>query len=162
MGSDVHALAAVSVVAGALGVIAIAALFHAWGGLQAVPGSSAWSIAATAVAVTCPLYWFMAARPLSDVMGLTAAIAVQAMMLWTRPNLRTLIDALYYTLVAPWVLWWIAAVVLVFALAGAVALLRRQRDALVALAVAFGPYFLFDLLFQETFTGRYALPVVIP
>ena len=33
MGSEAHALAAVSVVAGALGVIAIAALFHAWDGL---------------------------------------------------------------------------------------------------------------------------------
>jgi hypothetical protein len=290
IGSEAHALAAVSVVAGAFGVLAIAALFRVWdgfppsrkasadhrrlgGGGQTVPGSDAWSIASTALAITCPLYWFMAARPLSDVMGLAAAIAVQAMilsatnaralvaasfcaalaagirsqavwmtvpllivktlhhgghrghgnknsspkdlfsaspvaerasvalsyaigilvwaiplvalsggpraywraffsqgaedlsgiqMLWTRPNVRTLIDALYYTLVAPWVMWWIAAVVLVFALAGAVALLRWQRDALVALAVAFGPYFVFDLLFQETFTGRYALPVVIP
>ena len=83
-------------------------------------------------------------------------------MLWTQPNVRTLVDALYYTLVAPWVMWWIAAVVLAFAVAGAVALWRRQRDAFVVLAVAFGPYFVFDLLFQETFTGRYALPVVIP
>ena len=30
------------------------------------------------------------------------------------------------------------------------------------LAVAFGPYLVFDLLFQETFTSRYALPLVVP
>src|SRR5439155_10653832 len=28
--------------------------------------------------------------------------------------------------------------------------------------VAFGPYFLFDLLFQEAVTTRYALPLVVP
>jgi len=265
--SESGALGAVSVVAGALGVLAIAALFR---GCDGQTGSIAWSIAASALAITCPLYWFTAARPLSDVTGLAAAVAVQAMMLsatsaralvaasfcaalaagirsqvvwltvpllllvaarpfqggnrgpnlsavasakadrparqmlvayiggilvwaiplvvltggpiaywralfsqgaedlsgiqmlWTQPNVRTLVDALYYTLVAPWVMWWIAAVVLAFAVAGAVALWRRQRDAFVVLAVAFGPYFVFDLLFQETFTGRYALPVVIP
>ena len=35
-------------------------------------------------------------------------------------------------------------------------------SALIALAVAFGPYLVFDLLFQETFTSRYALPLVVP
>jgi hypothetical protein len=269
VGTEAGALAAVSIVSGALGVLAIAALFRALDGLRIIPGdrSAAWPIAATAVAVTCPLYWFTAARPLSDVAGLAAALAVQAamlgattnralvvasacaalavgirsqvvwltlpllllvviwpdlairrratqgfgersrawagvalayvagalvwavplvvlsggpaaylraffsqgaedlsgiQMLWTTPNIRTLLDALYYSLIAPWALWWIAAVVLVCALAGAAALVRRQPAALVVLAAAFGPYFVFDLLFQETFTGRYALPLVIP
>jgi len=83
-------------------------------------------------------------------------------MLWTRPNVRTLVDAFYYALIAPWAAWWIAAVVLVFAMLGAVVLLRRNRTALAVLVAAFGPYFVFDLLFQETFTSRYALPLVIP
>ena len=267
--TEAGALAAVSIVSGALGVLAIAALFRALDGLKFVPRerSAAWPIAATAVAVTCPLYWFTAARPLSDVAGLAAALAVQAamlaattnralvvasacaalavgirsqvvwltlplllliviwpdlairrrvaqgfgersrawagvalaygagalvwavplvvlsggpaaywraffsqgaedlsgiQMLWTTPNVRTLVDALYYSLIAPWAVWWIAAVVLVFAIAGAAALVRRHPAALVVLAAAFGPYFVFDLLFQETFTGRYALPLVIP
>src|SRR5262249_37415914 len=29
-------------------------------------------------------------------------------MLWTRPNVRTLVDALYYALIAPWAVWWVA------------------------------------------------------
>ena len=33
---------------------------------------------------------------------------------------------------------------------------------LLTLAVAFGPYVVFDLLFQETITTRYALPLVVP
>jgi len=43
-----------------------------------------------------------------------------------------------------------------------VVLLLRNRKALAMLLAAFGPYFIFDLLFQETFTSRYALPLVIP
>ena len=37
----------------------------------------------------------------------------------------------------------------------------RARD-LVWLVAAFGPYFAFDLLFQEMVTTRYALPLVVP
>jgi len=289
--SEGTALALVSIVAGTLGVLAIAALFRRleWDGPRAVPytkseagGSSMvagdrlqpvpnerwWIVAATALAVASPLYWFTTARPLSDVTGLAAAVAVQALtlgartdrelvaasfcaalaagirsqvvwltvpllivrvlfgsldrgtlhhgghrgqnvvemlkivaaygagivawfaplvvltggpaaywralfnqgaedltniqMLWTRPNVRTLIDALYYALVAPWAVWWIAAIVLALATIGVVVLLRRNPIALGALAAAFGPYFVFDVVFQETFTSRYALPLVIP
>ena len=39
---------------------------------------------------------------------------------------------------------------------------RRAPRAAAWLAAGFGPYLLFDLLFQETFTGRYALPLVVP
>jgi hypothetical protein len=39
---------------------------------------------------------------------------------------------------------------------------RAKPKALALLAAAFGPYLVFDLLFQETFTGRYALPLVVP
>jgi hypothetical protein len=83
-------------------------------------------------------------------------------MLWTSPRLRTLIDALYYAFVAPWANWLLAIPMLLAAAAGVIVLARRNRRALLLLVIAFGPYFLFDILFQETFTVRYALPIAIP
>jgi hypothetical protein len=83
-------------------------------------------------------------------------------MLWTRHGLRDVSDAFYYAFVAPWAVWPIAAVVLTSAVVGTLRLAVRERPTLVVLAVAFGPYLVFDLLFQETFTGRYALPLVVP
>ena len=63
----------------------------------------------------------------------------------------------------PWG-WW--------PLGGSRARLRRRRRDLAArgllrvaaatLAAAFGPYLIFDMLFQETVTTRYALPLVVP
>ncbi len=38
----------------------------------------------------------------------------------------------------------------------------RDRRALLWILAAFGPYAVFDLLFQETATTRYALPLVVP
>jgi len=77
--SEARALALVSILAGALGVLAMGALF---GRLDRDRGPSAWSTAAAGVAMTAPMYWFTAARPLSDVSGLAAALAVQAMTLY--------------------------------------------------------------------------------
>jgi hypothetical protein len=77
--SEASALALVSILAGALGVLAMGALF---GRLDRDRGPSAWSTAAAGVAMTAPMYWFTAARPLSDVSGLAAALAVQAMTLY--------------------------------------------------------------------------------
>ena len=214
-------------------------------------------MAAALVATTAPLYWVTAGRPLSDVPGLAAALAVQALtlsatssagliaasglsafatgirsqvawltvpllllaiarwpkiergrlvarslvaflagglawgvplvvltggpaaywqalfnqgaedlsgirMLWTTPTPRELVLALYYAFVAPWALPAVAAAVLVLALVGAVRLSRVARPMLATILVAFGPYFVFDLLFQETVTTRYALPLVVP
>ena len=61
----------VSVVAGALGVLALAALFRR---LERRATGRA-GVAAACVAMTSPLYWFTAARPLSDMAGLAAALA---------------------------------------------------------------------------------------
>ena len=264
---EARALSLVSVAAGALGVLAIAALFRRLGGETTKPR---WTIAAVAVAMTTPLYWFTAVRPLSDMSGLAAALAVQAMtlgagsssglafaafcaglaaglrtqviwltapllalrvlqglgargwgpaegpdqlapslkslapiaasflaglllwftplviltggpaaywhalmdqgaedlgniqMLWNNHGARDLRDAAYYAFVAPWAAWPVAAVALTCALGGLLWLARHRRPVLIALAVAFGPYLIFDLLFQETFTGRYALPLIVP
>jgi hypothetical protein len=283
--SDATALALVSIVAGTLGVLAMAALFRR---LDRDDGPSAWPTAAAGVAMTAPLYWFTAARPLSDVAGLAAALAVQAMtlgatsvralavagfcaglaaglrsqvvwltvpllivkllaargwllagrglpparehlapgneqlatsneqratsneqratapalaafvgglllwfiplvivtggpaaywralfaqgaedfgniqMLWNVHGARDVLDALYFAFIAPWATWPVAAVVLVCAALGVVWSYRRRRHGLIALAAAFGPYLLFDLVFQEAFTSRYALPLVVP
>ena len=47
------------------------------------PGESSIQVAlaATALTVTCPLFWFSAGRPLSDVPGLAAALGAQALIL---------------------------------------------------------------------------------
>ena len=258
--AEATALALLSVAGGALGVLVLAALFRRLDGSDMpVP----WSVAAVGVAMTTPLYWFTAVRPLSDSSGLAAALAVQAMtlgatsarglaiagfcaglaaglrsqvvwltvpllalrafqglgtggwgleglrkslapvsaaflagallwfvplvivsggpspywhalfdqgaedfgniqMLWTMHRVRDVEDALYYAFVAPWAAWPVAAVALTCASLGILRLLRERRHALIVLAAAFGPYLVFDLLFQETFTSRYALPLVVP
>jgi hypothetical protein len=83
-------------------------------------------------------------------------------MLWTRHGARDVLDALYYALVAPWAAWPVAAVALTCGFAGLLRLAATRRRTLIVLAAAFLPYFVFDLLFQETFTSRYALPLVVP
>lgn len=258
--SEASSLALISTGGAALGVLALALLFRRVDEMDTPLG---WSTAAVAVAVTAPLYWFTAVRPLSDSSGLAAALAVQAMtlgasgtrslagaafcaglaagvrsqvlwltvpllalrafkglgtrdwglasrprslasvsaafllgicvwflplivvsggpaaywhalfdqgaedlgniqMLWTRHGPRDVLDAFYYAFVAPWAVWPVAAVVLTCAVFGFFRLAGRQRRSLNVLAVAFLPYLVFDLLFQETFTSRYALPLVAP
>jgi hypothetical protein len=83
-------------------------------------------------------------------------------ILLTHHSPRDIADAVYYAFVAPWATWPIAVVVLLLASLGFATLAWRSFRTLVTIAVAFGPYFVFDLLFQETFTSRYALPLVIP
>jgi hypothetical protein len=251
--TEVKALSVLSTVAGALGVLALLALFSRID--QGWPRR--WPMAAALVTMTSPLYWFTAARPLSDVPGLAVALAVQAFtlsaadrprlfaagvlagvatglrsqdawltvpllvfvvlrrprdgrvplcigalagflagcalwavplvalnggpaaywhalfvqgaddlagvqMLWTTPTVRESVLALYYALVAPWAAWQVAAPVLVLAVSGVALMYRRAPGPLAVLGVAFGPYFLFDVLFQETVTTRYALPLVPP
>jgi hypothetical protein len=272
--SELTALAVLSVASGAVGVVALALLFAALGRTR---DPRHW-LPPALVAMTAPLYWFTAVRPLSDMAGLAAALAVQVatiearsttafaaaafaagvaagirsqvvwltlpllivrglgdlgtrglrtndfssqdsrvpkskvpqspsplvpslaafiagilvwfiplvvvsggpaaywraltnqgaedfgniVMVWTRRDLRTLVDALYFAFVAPWATWPAAIVVLGFAVLGTVWLWRANRTALAIVTVAFAPYFVFDLLFQEAFTTRYALPLVVP
>ena len=83
-------------------------------------------------------------------------------MLWNAHTPRDIANALYYAFIAPWATWPGAIVVLICAVLGLFWLFRHARPALVVLVVAFGPYLIFDLVFQESFTGRYALPLVVP
>jgi hypothetical protein len=83
-------------------------------------------------------------------------------MLATTPSLRQLFKALQYTFVMPWAYWQLAAAMLMLASVGLLQMIRRAPSALVFLAAGFGPYLVFDVLFQETVTTRYALPLVVP
>jgi hypothetical protein len=83
-------------------------------------------------------------------------------MLVTNPAPRQLALALYYTLIAPWAVWPLGAGVVVAAAGGLALAARAERRRLLLPVVAFGPYAVFHLLFQETVTTRYALPLVVP
>jgi hypothetical protein len=81
-------------------------------------------------------------------------------MLWLNPTPRRLALSLYETFVLPWASVPLAAAIAVAAAAGAVAMLLRERRPLLIALVAFAPYLVFHLLFQETLFVRYGLPVV--
>ena len=83
-------------------------------------------------------------------------------MLATTHTVSLLVHTLQDQLIAPWGYWQTGAVVIAFAMLGLVHLLWRDRFALTTLVACFGPYIVFDLLFQEAITTRYALPLIIP
>ncbi|MCM3879577.1 MAG: DUF2723 domain-containing protein [Vicinamibacterales bacterium] len=81
-------------------------------------------------------------------------------MLYGNPSARRLAFSLLETFIYPWAsipLGW-----LIFALAvfGMVMLLWRSPRVAVLVAVLVGPYTVFHLLFHETVTTRYALPIL--
>jgi hypothetical protein len=81
-------------------------------------------------------------------------------MLWTNPTPRRLAFGLVHTLVLPWSSVPLAALMATLAVLGALVLLARDRRTLAPVVMAFAPYAAFHLVFQETLTVRYALPVV--
>jgi hypothetical protein len=81
-------------------------------------------------------------------------------MLWLDPTPRRLAFALYETFIVPWGAVPLAAAITAAAAFGAVVVLLRERRTLAVLLLAFGPYAAFHLLFQETLTIRYALPIL--
>lgn len=101
--------------------------------------------------------------------GYLAALGNQAgedfsgvVMLWTMRTARVAIDAIAYSFLWPWgtiVAGWIVVAV---ALAGAIRMMYRAPAALGVLILAFAPYAAFHLLFHETVTTRYAIPLVVP
>ncbi len=254
---EVLALALLSVVTGGAAVLALFALYRVLAERAGAPSSV--GFAATVLAATAPLFWFTAARPLSDVPGLAAAIGAQAMivraqtvralataallaglgagirsqvvwltapllllqwarlphaerwraavaatvaygagvamwlvpllvasggpgaywaalidqgaedfsgvvMLWTHPSPRLLAQSLYASYLLPWGVVLLGVVVMAWAAVGAAWLLRRRDRwrVVVTLVAAYAPYHAFNLLFQETATVRYVLPMVVP
>ncbi len=81
-------------------------------------------------------------------------------MLWATPTPRHLAIALYQTLVLPWASIPLAVAVTLAASIGALVMLLREWRALLLLVIACVPYLVFHLLFQETITVRYALPML--
>lgn len=118
-------------------------------------GALLWMVPLVLVSGGPAAYWSaLSSQGAEDLSGVT--------MLATTPTVRELVKALKYTFVVPWAYWQIAAVVLILAALGLLQMFRQARPVLATLVAAFGPYLLFDLLFQETITTRYALPLVIP
>src|SRR5262245_13098591 len=77
VGDAAKALGTISAVAGALAVFAVLALFA-----RLDPRlDRRFAAAGALLVVTCPLFWVTSSRPLSDVFGLTAAVAIQALTL---------------------------------------------------------------------------------
>ncbi len=99
--------------------------------------------------------------------GYLAALGTQAgedfsgvVMLWTVRQARVAVDAVLNTFIWPWKELWLGAVVIVAAALGAVRLAWRLPARCALLLIAFAPYTVFHLLFHETATMRYALPIV--
>jgi hypothetical protein len=81
-------------------------------------------------------------------------------MLATNPTPQRLAAGLVHTFVDPWETLWLAVPVLCLGVAGVLATMRRSPAALLALGALVVPYAAFHLTFHETFTTRYALPLV--
>ncbi|MGH9253633.1 MAG: hypothetical protein ACRD3C_03595 [Vicinamibacterales bacterium] len=81
-------------------------------------------------------------------------------MLWLEPTPRRLAFALYETFVLPWGSNALAGAMAMAAAVGLFLTLARERRSLAVLLVAFAPYVVFHLLFQETIMVRYALPAL--
>ena len=80
-------------------------------------------------------------------------------MLWTQHSRRDIQDAVLNTFVWPWD-WRAGLVVCLLAAIGSLRIVARAPRAAAAILVAIGPYAVFHLLFQETVTTRYAVPLV--
>ncbi|BCS31517.1 hypothetical protein TBR22_A07180 [Luteitalea sp. TBR-22] len=128
--------------------------------LRAALGVAAASLAGV-IAWAVPMVWLTGGAA-----AYRAALASQAgedfdgvPMLFLQPGVRRLLVALGDTFVSPWGWWPVAAVAIALALVGLLAL--RARPALATwLTLGFLPYLVYHLLFQETETTRYALPLV--
>jgi hypothetical protein len=80
-------------------------------------------------------------------------------MLWTNRRASVAAAALVNTFIWPWD-WWLGIAVCALAAVGGLRILWRAPRVAFILLVAFGPYAAFHLLFQETVTTRYALPLL--
>jgi hypothetical protein len=123
--------------------------------LAAIAGVLAWAI---------PL---LAAN--GGVEGYLVALGSQAgedfsgvVMLWTMRTSRVAAQAALNSFVWPWDQYRFGIVMLVLAVVGAVRLGWGAPRALALCTIAFLPYAVFHLLFHETATMRYAMPLVVP
>lgn len=90
---EARALASVSLLSGLIAIVCLYGVFSSLTS-RAPASSSPWTalnieaFAATAVTASCPLFWYLAARPMSDLPGLAFALAAQAclMLAWWRQS----------------------------------------------------------------------------
>ena len=130
-----------------------------WAGLVRVPaafvaGALVWGI--PLLIVSGPVkylrtFWNQGAEDLTGVA-----------MLATTHTVSLAVQTLQDQLISPWGYWQTGTLVVILAILGFVQMSWRDRPALLTLIACFGPYMVFDLLFQEAITTRYALPLVIP
>jgi hypothetical protein len=114
-----------------------------------------WAVPLLALSGGPRAYWdAIAFQGSADLSGVT--------MLWTTPTPRQLIAVFEHGFLAPWGWWPLAFAVLMLVAVGGVQLIVRKPQVVATLAAAFGPYLVFHMLFQETVTTRYALPLVVP
>ena len=121
-------------------------------------------------ALTGALVWVVPLLAASGGLGgYLAALGTQAgedfsgvVMLWTTRQARVAVDAVLNSFVWPWKDLWTGAGVVLVAVLGLARLAWRMPRRFVPLLIAFGPYEIFHLLFHETVTMRYALPLVLP
>jgi len=81
-------------------------------------------------------------------------------MLWTNHTPRRLAFALWETFALPWDSFPVAVAVGVASATGGLIAFVEDRRALAMIALAFAPYVVFQLLFEETVHVRYALPTL--
>ncbi|MEO7157485.1 MAG: DUF2723 domain-containing protein, partial [Vicinamibacterales bacterium] len=94
---EAKALSALSLLAGLAAIFGLYIVFRSLrsaveaSSIVTMPGGSPASLdpaafAATAITVSCPLFWYLAVRPMSDLPGLALALAAQAclMLAWAR------------------------------------------------------------------------------
>ena len=77
-GVEATALSALSLIAG---VLAIVLLYRMFAGMGRGGGFDMEAFAATAVTASCPLFWYLGVRPMSDLPGLALALAAQACLI---------------------------------------------------------------------------------
>lgn len=127
-------------------------------------------LAAVAAAILGVLAWAVPMIAASGgLQAYAAALGTQAgedfsgvVMLWNVRSPRVALDALTFSFLWPWGSVVAGAVVLGAAAAGAARTGWRHPRELGLLALGFGPYAVFHLLFHEVVTVRYALPLVVP
>ncbi len=89
---EARALAVLSLLAGLVAIVCLYGVFATLGEGERDTDRAPWrsfdvsAIAATAVAASCPLFWYLAVRPMSDLPGLAMALMAQAclMLAWWR------------------------------------------------------------------------------
>lgn len=114
------------------------------------------------VAWAVPLLWVSGGpwRYWQAVTGQAAEDLTGVDLLARNPTLQRLLSGLIDTFVEPWISWWLAIPILILAFLGSLAVFRRAPATFAVLVLATLPYAAFHLTFQETFTTRYALPLV--